>query len=192
MGTHDATGRSKPGRRGRDRRVNGPPQDEPWVWMSRGLLESPAWAALSLPARRVIDRVLVEHMAHGGAENGNLPVSYDDFVAYGVRRNSVAPAIAEAVALGLLDHQRGRSGGSNATRRVQVFRLTWLRSSSNEPPTNRWKRIKSPTDARKVADTARGTTTDSRRHARQRAPNGEDIDSSLACATMENPRPDGI
>ena len=171
---HDVTGRSTLGRRGRDRRVNGPPQDAPWVWMTREMLESPAWVILSGHARKVIDRVMLEHMAHGGAENGRLPVTYDDLVAYGVRRNSIAPAIAETVALGFLDHERGRAAGGSARGHVQLFRLTWLRTADNEPATNRWKSIDSREAARSLAEATRRAGVDGRRRARlQPVPTGK-------------------
>ena len=60
------------------------------------MLESEAWRALSLNAHKVIDRVKIEHMHHGGTENGNLIVTHADFQAYGVRRQSIAAAIREA------------------------------------------------------------------------------------------------
>ena len=67
----------------------------------REMLESPAWQALSLSARRMLDRIELEYMAHGGPhENARLPVTFDNFIGYGVRRNSVASALREAVALG--------------------------------------------------------------------------------------------
>ena len=36
------------------------------------MVESPAWRALSLAARKALDRIEIEHMNHGGAENGKL------------------------------------------------------------------------------------------------------------------------
>src|SRR5207302_4402026 len=44
--------------------------DEPFVMLPRSLLESYAWRALSRAARQVIDRIVIEHLAHGGRENG--------------------------------------------------------------------------------------------------------------------------
>ena len=59
---------------------NSPPQDEPWIWLTREMLGSEAWCSLSRGALRVVCRVMLEHMAHGGTANGNLPVTYADFV----------------------------------------------------------------------------------------------------------------
>lgn len=165
---HDVTGRSTGQRLGREKRVNGPPDDQRgWIWFTRDMLESPAWRALSDNGRRLIDRVLIEHMAHGGAQNGALPVTYDDLESWGIRRNSIAPAIAEAVALGWLDHQRGRAAGGEAKGHAQLFRLTWMRTWDNEPATNRWKRLGSVPEAQAVSAAARSSSADARHKARR-------------------------
>jgi len=74
----------------------------PFVWITREMLESEAWCSLSLAARRVIDRVMIEHMLHAGTENGNLIVTYRDFRKCGIRGSSIKPAISEAGERGLL------------------------------------------------------------------------------------------
>jgi hypothetical protein len=77
------------------------------------MLSSPAWRALSLSAHRVIDRITIELMLHGGADNGRLPVTYDDFEKYGIHRHSIAPAIREAAALGFVEITvEGRAGNA--------------------------------------------------------------------------------
>lgn len=164
---HDQKGRTTGRLQGsRDRRVNGPPEGEPWAWMTRAMLESPAWAALSIHARRIIDRVLIEHMAHAGTQNGALPVSYADIEALGIRRNRISSAIEEAVSLGFLDHQRGRAAGGAAQGHVQLFRLTWLRTGDGEPATNRWKTIDADEAQQKAAD-AKGKSADARYASRR-------------------------
>lgn len=164
---HDQKGRTTGRLQGsRDRRVNGPPEGEPWAWMTRAMLESPAWAALSIHARRIIDRVLIEHMAHAGTQNGALPVSYADIEALGIRRNRISSAIAEAVSLGFLDHQRGRAAGGAAQGHVQLFRLTWLRTGDGEPATNRWKSIDAEEAQQKTAE-AKGKSADARYASRR-------------------------
>ena len=74
-------------------------------------MRSPAWRALSLSARRILDRLEIEMADHGGTDNGKLPATYDDFERYGLHRHAIAPAIREAVALGFLEiTQPGRAG----------------------------------------------------------------------------------
>jgi hypothetical protein len=97
-----------------------------WVAHRIDMIQSPAWRALSLSARRVLDRIEIEHAAHGGAENGRLPVTYDDFVRYGIHRHAVAPAIREAVALGFLKIRESGRAGNADFRRPNIFELTYL------------------------------------------------------------------
>src|SRR5580704_4779300 len=77
----------------RARQASRPPADEPWVWLTRELLSSNAWQTLSVNERRVIDRLLIEHMNHAGTMNGQLRVSHRQFIKCGVTKNKVAPAI---------------------------------------------------------------------------------------------------
>ena len=49
-----------------------PPEGVPWIWMTRGMVATPLWAALSITARRILDALIVENLAHAGFENGNL------------------------------------------------------------------------------------------------------------------------
>jgi hypothetical protein len=76
--------------------------DGPFVTHSLKMRESPAWRSLSNNARRVLDRLEVEHMKHGGAENGNLVCTYDDFERAGIKRRSVSSAIRGCVDFGFL------------------------------------------------------------------------------------------
>jgi hypothetical protein len=103
------------------------------------MLHSPAWRALSLSARRILDRPEIEHATHGGAENGRLPVSYEQFHQYGIHRHSIAPAIREVVALGFAEITQAGRAGNAEFRSPNYFRLTYLHTK--DPPTDEWKRI---------------------------------------------------
>lgn len=107
------------------------------------MIESDAWAGLSLPARRILDRLEIEHAHHGGVENGNLICTYDDFARAGVRRQSVADALRELETIGFLEViQRGRraAGGFHAPSR---YRLTYLHTKQSNP-TDEWRRFTAP------------------------------------------------
>jgi hypothetical protein len=120
------------------------------------MLESPAYRALSLSAHMVISRIEIELAHHGGNDNGQLPVTVDQFVEYGMHRSSVAPAIRETEALGFIAVQRGR-GGNADYRQPNKFYLTFSnwRGSKAEPPSHDWKRIKSMEEAERIAREAR-------------------------------------
>jgi hypothetical protein len=104
------------------------------------LIESPAWQVLSLSAHRVLDRIEIEHLHHGGRENGRLAVRFADFVRYGVHRHAIAPALREVDALGLVEvTQRGHAGNAEF-RSPNYFRLTYL-PTAHKAATHEWRRI---------------------------------------------------
>src|SRR5262245_4693338 len=120
------------------------------------MVESPAWRTLSLSARRVLDRIEIEHCHHGAVENGRLPVTFDDFMKYGIERHAIAPAIRECEALGFIEiTQRGRAGNADF-RQPNVFRLTYLNKyQTGENATNEWNRIETMEEAEMLARNAR-------------------------------------
>jgi hypothetical protein len=121
------------------------------------MLESPAYRALSASGHKIISRIEIELGHHGGNDNGRLPVTTNDFVAYGMHRTSVAPAIREAEALGFIRIiERGR-GGNAEYGTPNLFFLTFAqtRDSVKHPPTHDWRRFKTLHDAEQAARSAR-------------------------------------
>jgi hypothetical protein len=121
------------------------------------MLESPAYRALSRSAHMVISRIEIEHGHHGGKDNGRLPVTTDDFVAYGMHRTTVAPAIREAEALGFLRITRRGRGGNAEYRTPNLFLLTFAhsRDSRGPAPTDDWRLVKTLEEAWELAAGAR-------------------------------------
>jgi hypothetical protein len=118
------------------------------------MMESPAFQVLSLSAHRALARIEIEHAHHGGNDNGNLPVTYDQFIEYGIHRNAVSPAIREVEALGFVEiTERGRAGNAE-WRRSNKFRLTY-RQVGRSATTDEWRNIKTMEEAEVVAQTAR-------------------------------------
>jgi hypothetical protein len=111
------------------------------------LLASPAWLAMSHQCRKLVDALMTEWTVHGGEENGNLKVPYDQLQARGLRRETLLDAIVEAKALGIIHPVRGqRSYGSR--RSPSVYRLTWLGTPLNGlSATNEWRAIKTKQEA---------------------------------------------
>jgi hypothetical protein len=154
--THDGTGRSIKGwKTSRPARRNRPPEGASWIWLTQDMLESPAWRAMRLAARKIVDRLIIEHLAHGGTENGNLITTYSDFQQFGLRRrSSIAPAIIEAETLGFIDViERGGSAYAEL-RNPSRYALAWLDRKDGTPPTNRWKAFDTVADAHKAVRTA--------------------------------------
>jgi hypothetical protein len=132
----------------------------PFTWYSIEMLESPAYCTLSLSARRVIDRIRIEHARHGGKENGKLIVTFQDFENYGIHRNAIAPAIREAAALGFIRITQTGRGGNGEFRVPNRFALTHLetgtgRAEETAAPTNDWRRITTMEAALRIAEAAR-------------------------------------
>jgi hypothetical protein len=127
----------------------------------REMLESPAWRVLSKAGRGVIDRIEIELASHGGTrkgqnDNGKLPVTFDDFVAHGIDRHLIAPAIAEDSALGFIEVTDPGRAGNSEFRKPKLFRLTYLPTDGDaEFGTNEWRRIETMEQAREIKAKAR-------------------------------------
>jgi hypothetical protein len=121
------------------------------------LIASPAWKARSIHCVRLLDRLELENCAHAGKENGYLIVTYDQFVAHGIGRRFVRPAIEEAIELGLLVVPRQGLYRGGARRHPNLYRLTYLKSKfvpvAGAPyflePTHEWRAFTGKTKPRK-------------------------------------------
>jgi hypothetical protein len=129
-------------------KANKPPPDMPFCWLTREMLESEAWRAMTLPARRALDRLMIEHMSHAGTMNGELPCTYDDFQRFGVSRKSINAAIRVVEALGWVDVVFRGHLNHGVADRPSLYGLTWLPRADNTPPSNRWKSIKDRASAK--------------------------------------------
>jgi hypothetical protein len=114
-------------------KANGPPKGEAWVWLTRELLASDAWRAMSGKARKAVDFLLLEHMSHGGRANGKLKAPHRQLRKFGIGTAFTGPAMLECEQLGLIDSHRG--GGRVAT----VYTLTWLPLHDGTQASNRWR-----------------------------------------------------
>jgi hypothetical protein len=126
--------------------------DGPFMPNLREMKQSPAFRVLTLAERRVLDRLEIEWLNKGGYEgsaNGKLIVTFAQFEEYGVRRNSIAPAIRGVVALGFTEvTQQGRAGNADF-RRPSEYRITYY-PTVDAGPTHEWRQI-SEDDARMIA-----------------------------------------
>jgi hypothetical protein len=111
---------------------------------SREMRESPAWQCLPDNARRILERLEMEHMKHGGSRNGALQVSYDDFMEAGLpNKRSVALAIRQCEVLGFISVKHGSLGESS------LYFLTYVNGRGDSPPaTNAWRSIRTHSAAK--------------------------------------------
>jgi hypothetical protein len=114
---------------------------ESFITYKRSMVESPAFQVLSLAALRVMHRIELEHMNHGGAENGRLQVTFDQFVERGVDRKAIAPAIRELAVLGFLEVTEPGHAAADGNGRANRFRLTYVNCKTREQPTDEWRRV---------------------------------------------------
>jgi hypothetical protein len=142
------------------RKPNAPPPDEPWVWITREMMESPAWRAMTPTARQVLDRVVIEHMSHAGTQNGELIVTYDHFAQYGLSsRRLTSAGIRIALALGFLDIAIKGVRSFGGARRASQYALTWLPRADRTPASNRWRSIATDAEAKAIVRITRATRT---------------------------------
>jgi hypothetical protein len=97
--------------------------------------------ALTITARRVLDRLIAEHLTHRGKENGRLSVSYLQLAKW-TRANdgNIAPALAELVDLGLLVIDHGERVAGSRKVEPNAYRLTFFPDHEGAAPTDEWRR----------------------------------------------------
>lgn len=129
------------------RRTNHPPDGVAWIWHTVELLASPAWCTQSINCRRLINFLEIEHLKHGGNENGSLLAPYGQLVGFGIGRRLIHASIAEAEQRGLVRVDRGGRRGVVMTE-VNRFCLTYMWSRKKisgfwdwTPPTDDWKQF---------------------------------------------------
>ena len=107
--------------------------------LPRELLLSDAWRSLGINGRRFIDFLFIEHMGHGGRENGRLKAPYRQLEDRGVGARHLADTIRDVEVRGLVDCHRG------GRRVATTYALTWFRLHDGTPPSNRWRDFRDPT-----------------------------------------------
>jgi hypothetical protein len=162
------------------------PIGENWISYPRSMLESPALRALSLSAIRVMHRLEIEHMAHGGAENGRLIVTHDQFVEAGVHHNAIAPALRELVALGFIEITERGCAGNESHRRPHRFRLTYVNMKSREEPSHEWRKVIDMEEANRLAAEARAAKNERSVALGRRAKNKSPLPSAGSGAATVN------
>lgn len=144
--------------------------DETFIRRKYDMLASPAYAALSLSAHRVMSRLEIEFGKHAGKRehNGSLICTFDDFSEYGVSRNEISPAIRELVALGFIRVTRKGSAGNEQHRQPTLYLLTYQFHGSHAMLEDGWKRIQTLEEAQAIAKRARAAKPDARAAANGR------------------------
>jgi hypothetical protein len=121
-----------------------------FVHYTREMISSAAYRALSHQARKVLRRLEIEHMAHGGQDNGKLPCRYADFIEYGCRKHGIHAAIMEVEALGFVKTTSvGTRAYGDVKGKASTYLLTYFFTQDPPAPaTNEWKKFESVEQAR--------------------------------------------
>jgi hypothetical protein len=125
---------------------------EQFMMLPRGLIESDAWRDLTINARRFLDFLMIEHMRHGGRDNGYLLAPRRQLTAFGIGAHYISGAIDEVDRLGLVDCKRGIG------RRPSCYSRTWLKVKGGGVATDRWKVYRSVASAEQHSQGAAGAT----------------------------------
>lgn len=113
--------------------------EDPFAPLTLPLLESEAWKSLSANGYRFISRLMLEHIHHGGYENGRLVVTYKQLEEYGLSRNCIRDAITECEVFGLVETVEV-GGMDRNIRKPSKYRITFLFTESAKP-TDEWRRV---------------------------------------------------
>jgi hypothetical protein len=129
-----------------------------WIPHRLRLLVSPAWRYRPKPLARILERLEIEHLTHGGAQNGHLAVSYAQFISYGVSRKAIRPALSAGVPLGLLEVIQTDEWVGDI-RAPNEYRLTYVPSKDRRAPTDEWLGV-TEAQAKAIAFAAAGGPAD--------------------------------
>lgn len=130
------------------------------------MMESPAYRVLSRGAHQVMSRIEIELRHHGGRDNGKLPVTFENFVDYGLDRHAIAPAIRELEVLGFIRVKHGRAGNAEH-RSPNKFYLTFANDRDGNAAPHDWRKIQTIEEAeglKRAARNARNPNIAGRRH----------------------------
>ena len=106
------------------------------------MLTSDVFRSLRLADLRILQRLEVEHVSHGGKQNGDLRCAYADFVEYGERRASIPEGIRRLVRGGFLvvtEQGRQSYGDLRIPSRYRVTYLPTFADGRWVEPTHEWR-----------------------------------------------------
>ena len=108
-------------------------------------------AACSPAARRILERLEIEHLRHGAQNNGELFVSFGQFVDYGVSRRSDPSHVDSLAKLWGFCRSPGPTRTASDIRPPNAYRLTYVPAKGAGAPTDEWKSVSDERAQRLVA-----------------------------------------
>jgi hypothetical protein len=118
------------------------------------MLDSVAYWALKPIEARLLNVIEIEHLRHGGNENGKLTVTRRQFERRGIPRMAIAPGLRALAALGFIELTQRGAAGIGDQARAHRFRLTYVQPN----PTDEWRKHCDPVRAIAEVKAARADT----------------------------------
>jgi hypothetical protein len=118
-------------------------------------------------------------MSHAGTENGNLKMPYNQLERWWhIPRRLIRQTIDEAIERGLIEERRSGWRLSYAKSMPNTYRLTFRPTREGtppqwKPPTNEWRRYRSPENVSKGSEVAPGKCHKVNRLRRSSVPHRE-------------------
>ncbi|ESZ11469.1 hypothetical protein X735_25800 [Mesorhizobium sp. L2C085B000] len=88
----------------------------------------------------MLERLEIEHLRHGGLNNGELFVSFGQFEKHNISRRKIASTQALGAALGLMETIRSTEPAGDL-RAPNAYRLTYVPAKGTSAPSDEWKRV---------------------------------------------------
>jgi hypothetical protein len=117
---------------------NKPPSGEPFIWETLEMRKSDAYWSLSAAAHRFIVYLTIEHMQHGGRQNGNLKAPRQFLIDRVASARHLTAVISEVESVGFVRCFR------HGVRIASTYALTWLPLHDGTPATNEWRDYQNP------------------------------------------------
>jgi hypothetical protein len=141
---HDRQGRSSSQPIPRDKKFT--QIRAPFAPIPLEVMQSDAFRTLGIHARRVLDVLVIEHVAHRFLENGRLVATYDQLARAHIPRRKIRGAIKELEERGLVRRTAiGNGNRRTGDRQPSLYRLTFLGSLPDRmEPTDEWRSYVAP------------------------------------------------
>lgn len=174
------------GRNWKGRKFGAPPEGEGFIWHTRELLQSQAWRSRSINCVRLLEFLEIEHLAHGGLENGALLAPFDQLQRFGIARRLITCAVQEAEAKGLLAVKREKAKGTKRPK-ANRYRLTYLWTRTDldgvkdwQEPSDNWRRYRVVSRPRNVVNIGSRSDTVKVPHREPKSVSQSELPSSQA------------
>jgi hypothetical protein len=163
-----------------------PDEANPAFIMTRLItLDSVAFWALKPIEVRILHVIEIEHMRHGGKENGNLTVTRRQFEKRGIPKDAIAPGLRALAAMGFIEFTQHGAAGVGDLAQAHQFRLTYVQPN----PTDEWRGHHDPIRANAVATAARANCDTRARRLGLRGAQKQDAGPEIQTGKVRKPGP---